>query len=366
MVAGALDPRAAPGAPTSAGTTELDLRFTEDAPSTQGPSPRGHAFDVATTNAACASCHDDIADEWRASLHKASHVDPSYTRQFAREPLPFCQACHAPEADASSTPTATQSDLGTACVTCHVARGTILASSSPRVGVRAAPHVVTRTDGLTGAAACAACHEFSFPDPASRRSPLLMQSTITEHGASAAVGCADCHMPIVAGPKGSHRSHVFAASRDESLVRGSVSVTASLDGDGKVRVRLEARGVGHAFPTGDLFRRIEVSAEAIGEDMQSLGARTVYLARHFTWGEGRDGKRVKVLRADDRLAPGAAPTEVVLDLGDVGARYPVGWRVAYQRVDVPDDVDEAQAILDGEIVLASGTLRAATPPSRSP
>lgn len=361
LVAGAIDPPAAPAAPTGAAASELDLRFTDDAPSTHGPSPRGHAFDASATNAACASCHVDIADEWRASLHNASHVDPSYTRQFAREPLPFCQACHAPEADPTSAPSDAQSDLGTACVTCHVARGTILASASPRAGASSAPHVLTRTDAFTGAAACAPCHEFSFPNAATRKSPLLMQSTITEHAASGAVGCAECHMPIVPGPSGPHRSHAFAASRDAALVRGSVVVAASRDGDGRVRVRLEARGVGHAVPTGDLFRRIEVSAEAIGEDMQSLDARSVHLARHFAWGDGRDGKRVKVLRSDDRLVPGAAPTEIVLDLGRVGATHPIGWRVAYQRVDVPDDVDEAQAILDGEIVLASGTLDPAAP-----
>lgn len=335
---------------------ELDLRFTEDAPATHGPAPRGHAFDVAATNAECTSCHADIAEEWRASLHRASHVDPSYTRQFAREPLPFCQACHAPEADPAGTPSAAESEVGTGCVTCHVARGTILASTSPRAGVGAAPHVLSRSDAFTGAAACAPCHEFSFPNPSSRKSPLLMQSTVSEHAASGAVACADCHMPIVAGPKGNHRSHAFAASRDEAIVRSSVSISAARDGEGRVRIRLEARGVGHAFPTGDLFRRIEVFAEAVGEDLQSLGTRSVYLARHFTWGEGRDGKRVKVLRADDRLVPGSAPTDVVLDLGDAGAGHPIAWRVAYQRVDEPDEVDEAHAVLDGEIVLGGGTL----------
>lgn len=355
VLAIALETASADAAPRA-----LDLRPADRAPSTPGPSPRGHAFDVAQTNADCESCHAEIAAEWRGSLHRASQRDPAYTRQFAREPLAFCQSCHAPEAPADEAPSDAATELGTACITCHVAAGHILAAPEGRADARPAPHDIARTDDLAGARACAPCHEFSFPNATDRHEPLLMQSTITEHGVSGAGACADCHMPLVGDAKGRHRSHAFVASRDETIVRSSLDVVATRNED-RLVVRLEARGVGHAVPTGDLFRRIEVFAEIAGEDMQSLGARTTYLARHFTWGEGRDGKRVKVLARDDRPAPGA-PVEVTLDLGAAASHHPIAWRVAYQRVDVPDEIDETRAGVEGEIVVASGTFPAPSPP----
>src|SRR5262249_14764868 len=160
--------------------------------------------------------------------------------------------------------------------------------------------------------ACASCHEFEFPDSALRRRPELMQSTVSEHDASRAADrpCADCHMPR----SGRRRSHVFTASRDEAFVRSAATVRAERLSTSVVRVTRSPGAAGHAFPTGDLFRRIEVLAEVVGPEMSLVRDEARYLARHFD--SARAGPALhRVLTKDDRVAIGASPRVVDLDLG---------------------------------------------------
>ncbi len=154
--------------------------------------------DAATQSAACEGCHADIAAEHRGSLHRQSQEDPAYQRAFAAEPLPFCQRCHAPEADPDRPVPPQLAALGTGCVTCHVTGdGAILAAprdrSSPQ---RDAPHAVVRDARFGAEGACVGCHDFAFPPGVARRRSEPMQATIAEHRAStwASSSCAECHM----------------------------------------------------------------------------------------------------------------------------------------------------------------------------
>lgn len=186
-----------------------------------------------------------------------------------------------------------------------------------------------------------------------------MQSTASEHRASpfAAVSCAGCHMPVVSEPGGGkHRSHAFPASRDAAPIRGSISAVATRPEPGVVEVRLAANGVGHAVPTGDLFRRLEVLAEAIGPEAQVMAEDARYLARRFGEGKGRDGRPIKVLLADGRVPPSGEVT-VRLTLGAAAAGLPIAWRVAYQRVEHPIGDETDAAVVEGEIEIAQGLLR---------
>jgi hypothetical protein len=111
--------------------------------------------------------------------------------------------------------------------------------------------------------------------------------------------------------------------------------------------------VGHAFPTGDLFRRLEVSAEAIGSDEQVVGSARRYLSRHWS-DERKLSTEVHRVTRDDRAAD--APLRLELELRGPVAALPVTWRVAYQRVEHPRSESEQDSIVNGEIELASGTL----------
>jgi len=331
-----------------------------------GPAPRGRSADAAhALNATCEGCHVEIASEWRASLHARAHTDAAYQRALAIEPLAFCQGCHAPEANPHEPVPEAAAALGVACVTCHVLGGDIV--GAPRERTRASTaangsdaHPVVR-DGRFGAtAACSGCHEFSFPDRGARGRPELMQSTVSEHARSNARGaaCSDCHMPAVEGARGRFRSHRFAGGRDAAFVTRAVTVTAARTGPGSVRVSLTPRDIGHAFPTGDLFRRLEVSAEALGPEWQVVAGERRYLARH--WERDARSPFGVVLRSvvrDDR--PLDERVDVELELGERAAEFPIAWRVAYQRVAHPRGGDEDESLVEGEVELSSGTFPSA-------
>ena len=118
------------------------------------------------------------------------------------------------------------------------------------------------------------------------------------------------------------------------------------------RITLTPRELGHAFPTGDLFRRLEVSAEAIGSEWQVVARERRYLARHWERQPSPFGVVLRSATRDDR--PLRDPVIVDLPLG--ATHLPIAWRVAYQRVEHPRSDDEQDSRIEGEIELGSGTL----------
>lgn len=300
-------------------------------------------------NADCVRCHPQQATEWQSSQHRSAHTDPDYQRVVVHERGAFCQTCHAPEASPATMPSPDAGALGVACVTCHVPEGDhVLAApgSSPPEA-----HAIIRTAAFAGVDACAGCHQFNFP----QNPDVAMQATVTEHAQSAFADtpCADCHMPWTGEGVARHRDHTFSASRDPQMLRSAVVVEAERDVDG-VTLRLFPGRIGHAFPTGDLFRRLWVDVEALDEDGESLAYDGRALARRFTRGGGQ-------LLDDDR--PGAHEGPVVLrfELGDVALGHPIRWQLFHQRVALPLDGDDAD--LFGQTLVTSGVLapRATTP-----
>jgi len=228
---------------------------------------------------------------------------------------------------------------------------------------------VLRSLATSPAGACKNCHEFAFPDSALRRSPLLMQSTVSEHAASSAAAqtCADCHMPVTLTRPGErpHRDHRFRASRDPEFLRRALTVSAQR-GPGVVRFTLRSQGVGHAFPTGDLFRRLEVGVEVVADDYRVLQRSTALLTRHFK-PDGAGSFVHRALLRDTRIGPTALPGAGG-DHGPVGERQVelpvtapgpdargIAWWVSYQRVAFPRAGDQA-AEIEADIILASGLL----------
>jgi hypothetical protein len=308
--------------------------------------------EAVVANRACESCHEAQAAEWGESLHHRANVEPTYVRSFAVEPLAFCTGCHAPEAPGATDLSAGVSVLGVGCVTCHGTGDRVL--GAPSAAPKAAPHGVVRDARFTTDAACGGCHQFAFPDAMFRKSAELMQSTVRERGASTAadIACASCHMPA----NGQRRDHRFRASRDPESVRSAVHVTARRLDERRVEIVLAPRALGHAFPTGDMFRRLEISAEAVGEDNMVLAEATRYLARHFE-NRTHGAHALRTLVADDRVGlAGAQSTSVVLDVGAPARGRPIAYRVAYQRVETPRSVDDRDATIDGDIALAEGVL----------
>jgi hypothetical protein len=235
--------------------------------------------------------------------------------------------------------------LGVGCVSCHVTEaGSVLAAASLGDNA-AAPHPVERSPEFAGAGACAGCHEFKFPGAFGDEAGDHMQTTVREHTeVGGDESCADCHMPLVEGA----RSHTFAAVRDPAWLRANLVATAT-HAEGTLRVTLAQPRPGHAFPTGDLFRRLEVGCEL--RDAGRVVARQVrYLARHFRI--ERD-KPLRQLHGDDRVTH--RPRTVDLPLPS--ARGTAVWWVTYQRVATAGRGDDPSAAeIESQVVLHTGEL----------
>ncbi|MEZ4453434.1 MAG: cytochrome c3 family protein [Nannocystaceae bacterium] len=316
--------------------------------------PQTRLGDVVQQNAECESCHREIADEWQASLHREAFTSREFQSAFRSEPLAFCRECHAAESPRTADPRTEA--LGIACVTCHVPEGDVVLAA-PREGPIAAPHPVRREPAFASPAACAGCHEFEFPDR--RPVPERMQTTIAEHARSSARdrSCAECHMPRAAD---GHRTHAFAASRDAAWMRSVVAITATRPSPERVEftLDLDEDAVGHALPTGDLFRQIAVEALSTRRALRPI-ARRQTLARH--WRMLREGGlTAQTLVRDDRLGVADDPVHVTVELDPADFARPIRWRVRYERVQSFTAQRDDAALVVGGFNLADGVLD--TPP----
>ena len=342
------------GAACAACAAERDARTagTERPPRDAGPpmpGPGPHARPGAeAVNAACERCHAEAAATWRPSLHARAWTDPVFQRSYEQEPASFCRDCHAPE---TATPA-----LGVACVTCHDPGGTgvvLAAASAPARGP--APHGVLRDPEFAGARACASCHEFAFPDAAQRGAVAAgMQRTVSEHLASrfADRTCASCHMPKLTD---GGRGHGFAVASDPAMLRRALVAHVTRTEEA-VAFDLTPGEVGHAFPTGDLFRRLVVVAEVIGDDYQLVAHAEHALARRFRFEAGANGGKVQHEIADDRIQ---GPKHVDLRIGPLARGRDVRWRIEWQRVQSMHGED---AEIADTVVVAEGRLAPAVVP----
>lgn len=290
-------------------------------------------------NAACERCHADIAAEWRASLHARSWDDPLFLSAYAIEPLPFCRACHAPEAPPEETSSPAR-HLGVACITCHVPEG---------VGSKDT-HAVFRARGADSEG-CASCHQFEFPEP----QQAAMQSTVEEHAASPQrdQSCSHCHMPQRTAGR-PHKDHGFRVQGDAEMLRRSVAVSAQRGLERTIDVTLVARGAGHAVPTGDMFRRLEVHATA-GDGPDATRATPVVLARELELVRTEQGLRRQQV-SDARVPASGEPALARLVFPRPVAGLPIRWEVIYRRVG-PREAALFGVDLEAEaIVVASGTI----------
>ena len=300
---------------------------------------------VAAGLAICATCHTEIAREWEVSGHRRAGTDPAYVTAVAKEPLPMCRGCHVPSGDASRPTPVAIAERGVGCTDCHVGIGASHGSASTKI---TAPP----------ARGCAACHEFRFP-----ASPGLMQRTASEHAASAFAGtaCDSCHMPRVGVEQRPHRDHRFQV--DDAMLARAIVVDATPAGVTRVALRIRPGAVGHAMPTGDLFRRLEVRVVATGDAGEELGSATRFLARTFRIERTGAGTFTKRDARDDRVGAGLEPC-FELDVGARGAGRPLSVTIDYQKVQEPQSRADRDVVLNGTSRLWSTVVRPDQEPSK--
>lgn len=295
-----------------------------------GPAPRERGTTVAgiglPTDERCAECHAEIATEWKQSLHRAAWDNEYFKHAYALEPLAFCRGCHAPQAHPSQEPSAEARRVGVGCTSCHVVSAGIVGTHA--MAAKENGHEVIGDARMATAAACGRCHDFAFP--ASRRpEDDRMQKTMSEHATSvySAKPCQECHMPLVASKKGpAHRKHDFRVFGDHEFMRRAVVVDrAEIHKDG-LHIDLNLGTIGHAFPTGDLYRRVEVRATAVDSRGNAFGPPAVEVLNRI-FGSAFDGpdKPIPIEKEDRRLK---GPKKLVLPLpaGAKRARYEIVWQ----------------------------------------
>ena len=143
------------------------------------------------------------------------------------------------------------------------------------------------------------------------------------------------------------RAHGFAVASDPALLRRALLTQVTRRGE-SLAFDLAPGEVGHAVPTGDLFRRLVVVAEVIGEDYQLVAHVERPLGRHFRFEAGANGGRVQREISDDRVQ-GAMHLD--LDLGPRAAGQAIAWRIEWQRV---QSMHEEEAVVADTVVLAEG------------
>ena len=331
------------------------------------PGRAARAVEVAR---ACEECHADIASEQRLSRHASAFTNSAFQTALQKDNLPFCRSCHAPEAPQNTAPPADLGGLGVGCATCHLAGDTILAAPSDRP--LRAPHRVARSARFAEESACAGCHQFAFLGDKLPGVPDLMQLTIEEHEISAYsnVSCAGCHMPLVGEGPRRHRSHRFSGSRTPEEQARALRITASRASPTEIEIEIAPGEVGHAYPTGDLFRRLEVRVEAVTSEGAVVAREVRYLARHFERRLSPSGHPVRALLWDDRPgAPGPAAEGVTLrmDLGAASADRLFDLRVSLQRVaQLVEGRPERESPVESESLLFSSVLPPETPSREGP
>jgi hypothetical protein len=290
------------------------------------PSPSSAAWPVAppaatpidpkiAANTDCERCHAELAAEWRGSLHAQAWDDPVFLAAYVIEPLAFCRGCHAPEAPVAELASPAR-HLGVACITCHAPTGRSTATGHAAFTAR------TRDDP----GGCAPCHQFEFPEP----QEAAMQGTFEEHARSPAQGraCTECHMRQA--PGATRRSHAFRVHDDRAMVASAISTHARRDTERTVIVSLAATGAGHAVPTGDMFRQLEVRAFA-GDGARAMEATPAVLARAFALVRGEHGVR-RIQIGDGRVPASGAPREARLVFEAPIDDLPIRWQVIYHRM----------------------------------
>ncbi len=326
-----------------------------------GPASSSTRFDPArlALDRECRACHVEAAAQWQHSQHASAWSSRAFQRAFASEARPFCQGCHAPETATNEPVPRGAAELGVGCVTCHVQsrseveleHALVLTGLAEDTGAlaqaSAAPHPIARSASFTSPHACAGCHEFEFPDAALRDEALLMQATLTEHGDSDARDrtCVDCHMPLTAGG----RSHAFPGAYDPAMLGRALDIAVTRPSPALVRVELRPGQVGHAVPTGDLLRRLEV---ALVEGERVLDRD--WLDREFADRRQSNSVELREQIGDDRVGIGEPVRVVELRVPD-RPTGPLRWRVVHQRV-ANHARDPRAAAIEGAIEIASGPV----------
>lgn len=242
----------------------------------------------------CRECHKEVYNNWNGSRHKAAFTNQLYQESHSREPMQWCVNCHAPlvlpEKNPDNLASRVLKEEGISCNVCHVRNGEIAAARKPEPEPgKSLTHRYLVIPEFSGAAMCESCHQFDFPQYRStlpgqpvRFTGLPMQNTVEEwkSGGLSQISCQGCH--VLSNTRDTHR---FSGGHDLERLSDVFRVEVRRTSSGSALASLTMLGVGHNFPTGDLFRalRIRIYSEdrliheqVLKKDYRNLVGREVH------------------------------------------------------------------------------------------
>jgi len=322
-----------------------------------GPAPRGNLpQDTVRANRRCALCHRSIVEEWKRSLHRHSYDDPYFARALRIEPVNFCRKCHAADADPNRDPDPAIAADGVSCLTCHWTKvGVVGAHGTGNQQI--VDHDASGDARLGDDRACGNCHQFDFPTKAGAVSVTPMQDTVREHEASAYPGipCQGCHMPLVNDSDGTkHHRHDFAVQGDRGFLAHAVRIELVQRTPNGVTVALFSGRIGHAFPTGDLFRSAELELWTSASPGRKAKPLIVRLERGYTQDRVNQARHVA---GDTRLVPkGGNRDSRLIKVPLQTSTEPIHYRLTWLRM--PDGLAKLLSFdpLKQRQVILEGTL----------
>lgn len=208
----------------------------------------------------CKNCHKKEFDEWSFSMHKKSYSNFFFKEALKEEPRLWCLNCHAPFHELKEISNLKEDENlseGIGCTICHVKDGEIFGKRN-RIDLK--EHKVLEDKSLKNGELCKNCHEFNFTEthePSIRYSNFPMQTTFSEFKEFQNVhkkdSCNSCHLK--------NSLHDFSGPNDKIFLKKNVLMDFNLIKENEnyiLKVKIKIPKIGHAFPTGDLFRSVNI------------------------------------------------------------------------------------------------------------
>ncbi len=218
----------------------------------------------ASSMTSCGSCHQEVYDEWKETLHARAWSNPIYRMSAGDPPKSHCRSCHIPEPiffaplDVSYgyRPFLRKNNFeeGVNCVSCHLTKEGHVASARNV----SAPCRPVKTPSLRSAKFCGTCH-----NPTHNAYYEWETSRAAREGTS----CVDCHMKPVRRDNGrAGWSHKFGGGYDPATVRKAIQTDCRVEGRELV-VTVENL-TSHKFPGEVPSRVFHILIEHDGKEVQ--------------------------------------------------------------------------------------------------
>jgi hypothetical protein len=278
----------------------------------------------------CGTCHREIYDEWKTSIHAHAYDDPFFQAYWKKDKnIWVCLNCHTPlenqqptlikEIPRGRVEKAIQEPNphydpeyqkeAITCAACHVRDGIVYGPFEDS----AAPHPTKFDPNFRTTQACYRCHnvlsgpaQFYNVGPCGTYAEYEGKYFMQERGFI----CQSCHMPEIDravatdGPIRRGRQHLWRGGHDPDMIKRAVAVQIKADpphpkpGDQVTfTLMLINAGAGHKIPTGDPDRHFTI--EFLVED----GAKRVIQQDSSTMGRWILWQPAIVELYDNRLLP---------------------------------------------------------------